>query len=134
MPYAQDPLGNVRIDFVWGNMPMQPDDGRGTPLDKALGNHNVVDTQWAGYPQHQPGLSGTWDDITTPNVVGMLEAAATAALIAAGLTKGAVTTTNVGANGGNDLTVKTQTPAAGVIQNPSAGRALTPVALEKYLV
>lgn len=28
MPYPVDDNGNPRVDFVWGNMPMQPDDQR----------------------------------------------------------------------------------------------------------
>lgn len=36
---ALDSVGNPRIDFAWGNFPMQPDDKRGLPLG---GSYNVV--------------------------------------------------------------------------------------------
>jgi hypothetical protein len=71
-----DSSGNVAVDFVWGNFPMQPNDDRtdGTAvvkvasnasenkswsgysvypsarLNPALANHAVVEADWAGYP------------------------------------------------------------------------------------
>ena len=67
-----------------------------------------------------------------PNVVGMTEAAAEAALIAVGLIKGAVTTSGVGANAGNNGQVKTQTPAAAASVDISEGS--TDVDLVLFLV
>lgn len=135
---ANDTGGNVQVDFIYGNMPMQPDDQRlgdansTDPLDPLEGDHDRAVSGYLGFPQIQAAVSpyaDLVDNKTVPNVVGMLEAAATAALIAADVVKGAVTTTGVGANGGNDGQVKTQTPAAGTVVNEGAT-----VALEKYLV
>ena len=50
---------------------------------------------------------------TVPSVLGLTEAAANTALVAAGLVKGAVTTSADGATAENDGLVKTQTPASG---------------------
>lgn len=93
-------------------------------------NHSVALNNWNGYPDYTPVAPylDTVDQAAVPNVVGMLEAAATTALTAAGFVKGAVTTTATGATALNDGQVKTQTPAAASIKN--LGDA---VALVKYL-
>jgi hypothetical protein len=131
---ARDDSGNVAVDYVWGNMPIQPNDDRVTPLDPDLDNHNIVSLGWSGYPGFVNNNTGAWDDITVPNVVGLTEAAATTALTAAGLTKGAVTTANnaAGATAGNNGQIKTQTPAAGTVINPSGGYASKVVALVRF--
>lgn len=131
---ARDTGGNIAVDYVWGNFPIQPNDDRSTPLNPDLDNHNIVSLGWSGYPGFVNNNTGTWDDITVPNVVGLTEAAATAALVAAGLTKGAVTTADnaAGATAENDGEIKTQTPAAGTVINPSGGYSGTSVALVKY--
>ena len=131
---ARDTGGNIAVDFVWGNMPMQPNDDRDTNLDPDLDSHSIVTTKWSGFPDFVSNNDGSWDDITVPNVVGMTEAAATTALTAAGLTKGTVTTANnaAGATSSNDGKIKTQTPAAGTVINPSDGTASLSVALVKY--
>ena len=77
---ALDTSGNQKVDFVWGNFPMQPNDDRtdgGTTvvvaadaaqnydwsgysvypsgrLDAALDNHAVAEAGWAGYPAYYP--------------------------------------------------------------------------------
>lgn len=131
---ARDTGGEIVVDYVWGNFPMQPNDDRETPLDSSVGPHGIVASGWSGYPGFVASNSGAWDDITVPNVVGLTEAAATTALTNAGLTKGAVTTANnaAGATSGNNGTVKTQTPAAGTVINPSGGYNSKAVALVKY--
>ena len=126
---ARDTGGNVAVDYVWGNFPIQPNDDRETDLDPTLDNHNIVSLGWSGYPGFVNNNTGSWDDITVPNVVGLTEAAATSALTSAGLTKGAVTTSANGATAENDGTVKTQTPAAATVINPSGGYNSTTVAL-----
>lgn len=134
---ANDTGGNVQVDFIYGNMPMQPDDQRlgdansTDPLDPTEGDHDRAVSGYLGFPQIASGApyNDLVDNKTVPNVVGMLEAAAEAALVAADLVKGAVTTTATGANVGNDLQVKTQTPAAGTVVNEGAS-----VALLKYQV
>ena len=78
---ATDSAGNVKVDFVWGNYPMQPNDVRtdGTPvatvaadaaqnydwngyseypsarLDAALDNHVIAEAEWNNYPSFTPG-------------------------------------------------------------------------------
>jgi hypothetical protein len=79
---ATDSAGNVRVDFVWGSFPMQPNDERtdGTPtapvsananqnynwngyaeypsarLTAATSNnHTVAEAEWNNYPQFTPG-------------------------------------------------------------------------------
>jgi hypothetical protein len=75
---ATDTSGNQKVDFVWGNFPMQPNDDRtdgGTTvvvaadaaqnydwsgysvypsarLNAALDNHAVAEAGWAGYPDY----------------------------------------------------------------------------------
>jgi hypothetical protein len=75
---ATDTSGNQKVDFVWGNFPMQPNDDRtdgGTTvvvaadaaqnydwsgysvypsarLNAALDNHAVAEAGWAGYPEY----------------------------------------------------------------------------------
>jgi hypothetical protein len=52
---ARDTGGNIAVDFVWGNMPLQPDDDRGANiLDPALDNHEIADTNYNGYPSFTP--------------------------------------------------------------------------------
>ena len=126
-----DDAGNVRVDHVWGNMPMQPNDARGANvLDYSLDNHEIVETGRYGFPGYDPTWIGDGDDVpnvVVPNVVGLTEAAATTALTGAGLVKGAVTTTGVGATTVNDGTVKTQNPVSGGKANTGSA-----VAIELY--
>ena len=54
-----DDLGNVRVDHVWGNMSMQPNDARGVNvLDPLLDNHQIAYLGWNGYPQYVPNTVG----------------------------------------------------------------------------
>jgi hypothetical protein len=122
----------IRVDFAWGNIPMQPNDDRGAnTLNPALDSHEIATSGYQGFPSFIRG--GIYDDTiankVVPNVVGLTEAAATTALTNVGLVKGAVTTADNagGATSGNDGKVKTQTPAAGTTVNTGAS-----VALVKY--
>lgn len=124
---ARDTGGNMAVDYVWGNFPIQPNDDRDTPLDPELDNHNIVSLGWSGYPGFVNNNPGSWDDLTVPTVTGLTEAAATSALTAAGFTKGTVTTSTVGADAENDGKVKSQSPAAGTVVNPSGGYTPIPV-------
>ena len=73
-----DSAGNLRVDFVWGNFPKQPNDERadGTPtatesynasgnkswtskstiasarLNAALGDHSDIEAEWANFPSY----------------------------------------------------------------------------------
>ena len=84
-----DTAGEVAIDFVWGNFPMQPNDARPNTtaerLDPALDNHIIALSGWNGYPQYNPNtagedVAGSTDYILTPNVLGFTTAVAQDAL------------------------------------------------------
>ena len=111
---ARDDLGNVAVDFIWGNLPMQPNDDRGgNPLDAALDNHVIAAEQYNGYPGYNPVYPylDVIANVAVPNVVGSTLNAANSALVAVGLSQTSTTTTS-GANSGNNGKVATQTPAA----------------------
>lgn len=168
---ALDTSGNVAVDYVWGNFPMQPDDARSgdgnptvvsaanaaqnvgwsgysvidspvltkTAITKNLNNgittvvgnnHSVALNNWNGFPDYTPAAPylDTVDQAALPNVVGLTESAAQAALEAIGFFKGVVTTTGVGATTVNDGLIKTQALAAGTVVNLG-----TQLAFVKYL-
>ena len=56
-----DDGGNVQVDFVWGNMPMQPDDDRGTALDVELDSHEIAVYGWSNFPGYIPNYEGDGD-------------------------------------------------------------------------
>ncbi len=116
-----DDAGNVRVDHVWGNLPMQPNDARGAAvLDYALDNHVIVETGRYGFPAYDASWVGDGDDVPNvkvPDVRGLDETAAGAALVAAGLVLGTVGTTATGATAENDGLVKTQSVAPGTSKN-----------------
>jgi len=123
---ARDDLGNIAVDFVWGNIPMQPNDDRGgNPLDAALDNHVIAAKQYNGYPAYTPVYPylDVITNVAVPNVVGSTLNAANSALVAVGLSQTSTTTTS-GATSGNDGKVKTQTPAAAVTVNVGTNVAL----------
>mgnify|MGYP003351624039 CR=1 FL=1 len=83
-----DDKGNVVVDFVWGNFPIQPNDVRaengGGLLDYTLDSHNIVEDGWNGYPLYTPNSAGSQtggvDYITVPNVLGSVATDAAALL------------------------------------------------------
>lgn len=84
-----DTAGEVAIDFVWGNFPIQPNDARpdalASRLDPALNDHIIALSGWNGYPQYNPNSSGEdvagpTDYILTPNVIGLTTSLAQDAL------------------------------------------------------
>ena len=86
-----DTAGNVAVDFVWGNFPLQPNDVReengGELLDADLDNHSIAYEGWNGYPLYTPnteGLEGA-GFIVVPSVLGQTTANATDILEDAGL-------------------------------------------------
>ncbi|CAB4128830.1 hypothetical protein UFOVP223_73 [uncultured Caudovirales phage] len=86
-----DDKGNVVVDFVWGNLPLQPNDDRVEPalLDYTLDNHIVADAAYNGYPLYVPNTRGadtslTLDYIKVPSVLGKTSALAIDALEDAG--------------------------------------------------
>jgi hypothetical protein len=121
MPNPKDTGNNVKVDFVWGNMPMQPNDDRGeNTLDYDLDNHVIVEEGRYGFPAYTPGNVGDGDDVantTVPAITGVLEATALTRLTNAGLDGVALATTTEGATEGNDGKVASQDPAAGTAAN-----------------
>jgi hypothetical protein len=81
-----DDAGNVVVDRVWGNFPMQPNDVReengGELLDPDLDNHEIAYEGWNGYPLYTPGVAGAEGAgyIVVPSVIGLTTAAATRVL------------------------------------------------------
>lgn len=116
-----DSGGNVQVDHVWGNIPMQPDDARGeNTLDPALDNHIIAVTGYNGFPAYIPNtppFDDTIPNATVPDVVGETQQDAEDAIEAANLEVGTVTTSTDGADEENDGTVKSQSPAAGTTVN-----------------
>jgi len=117
-----DSGGNVQVDHVWGNIPMQPDDQRpeDKKLDPALDNHIIAVTNYNGFPAYKPNTPPYDDTIPNtlvPDVVGETEGDAEDAIEAANLLLGNITTSTDGADEENDGTVKSQSPAAGTKVN-----------------
>lgn len=84
-----DDSGEVAIDFVWGNFPIQPNDARPNTtaerLDPALDNHIIALSGWGGYPQFTANsagedVAGTTDYVLVPSVLGLTTALATDAM------------------------------------------------------
>ena len=95
-----DDSGNVAVDFVWGNFPMQPNDDRpnavsavGTPgrLDPVLDNHINALSGWGGFPLFTANstgedVAGATDYVLVPEVRGFTTALAVDAMKDASLT------------------------------------------------
>lgn len=84
-----DSKGQVAIDFVWGNFPIQPNDARPDTtagrLDPALDNHIIALSGWNGFPQYAPNTAGedvlgAVDYVLVPSVLGLTTALATDAM------------------------------------------------------
>jgi hypothetical protein len=86
-----DSSGQVAVDFVWGNFPIQPNDDRlengGANLDPALDNHEIAYQGWNGYPLYTPNMAGSEGAgyISVPSVLGLATAAASRILVDDGL-------------------------------------------------
>lgn len=101
-----DDAGNVVVDFVWGNFPLQPNDQRPDTatgrLDFALDNHVIAQTGWNGYPLYVPNTDGEYVSgtpfIVVPNVLGLTTALAVDALKDAGYVAGDITTASGATN------------------------------------
>lgn len=105
-----DSAGEVAIDFVWGNMPIQPNDARpdatANRLDPALDNHIIALSGWGGYPQFTANSTGedvlgATDYVLVPEVRGFTTALAQDAMKDASLT---VTTASAAANSKTNIT------------------------------
>jgi hypothetical protein len=111
-----DTAGEIAIDFVWGNMPPQPNDARTTRLDLTLGDHINLESGWGGYPQFTANtagsdVAGSTDYVQVPNVIGMTTADADDVMKDSGLT---VTTATAAVNARTNITAfnATSTTAA----------------------
>lgn len=127
----------VRIDFAWGNIPIQPNDDRGVAvLDPVLDSHEITYLNWNGFPAYVPntvdgggsgsgsggsGGSGSGSGsggggpllVSVPSVVDFDSVSAAAAyLVSVGLVLGNVTTSTEGATSSNWGWVKSQSPSA----------------------
>jgi hypothetical protein len=123
-----DTAGEVAIDFVWGNFPMQPNDARpnatANRLDPALDNHIIALSGWNGYPQYNPNtagedVAGPTDYVLVPSVLGLTTALAQDAMkdaslvvtTAAAATNAAKTVTAIARASGSNLMVFTASGA-----------------------
>jgi hypothetical protein len=120
-----DDAGNVVVDFVWGNFPLQPNDQRPDTstgrLDFALDNHVLAQVGWNGYPGYEPNTTGSAVDIddpangiqddelflTVPTVIGLTTALAVDALKDAGFAT--VTTATAATNAAKEATAIART-------------------------
>jgi hypothetical protein len=130
-----DTAGNVAVDFVWGNFPLQPNDVReengGELLDADLDNHSIAYEGWNGYPLYTPNTAGAEGAgyIVVPSVIGETTAVATNVLEDAGLvvtaataaTNAAKVVTDIARTEGETDTVYTTSAAHGY----SAGQKVT---------
>jgi len=82
-----DSSGQVAVDFVWGNFPLQPNDDRlengGANLDPALDNHEIAYQNWNGYPIYTPNTAGAEGAgyVIVPSVLGLATALASRILV-----------------------------------------------------
>lgn len=103
-----DSAGEVAIDFVWGNFPIQPNDARPDTnrLNPALDNHIIALSGWNGFPLYTPNtagedVAGSTDYVLVPGVLGVTTALAQDAMKDASLT---VTTATAATNTKTDIT------------------------------
>ena len=109
----------IRVDFAWGNIPMQPDDDRGeNTLDPALDSHIIATSGYENFPAFTTGapFDDTTQNVTVPDVVGLTSAAAKSAINDAGL-NWSMTTSTDGATALNDDKIKSQSPVADTVLN-----------------
>jgi hypothetical protein len=117
-----DDSGEVAVDFVWGNFPIQPNDARpnalANRLDPALDNHIIALSGWNGFPQYSPDtagedVAGPTDYVLVPSVLGLTTALAVDAMKDASLT---VTTAAAATNTATQPTqVNVSTPTVAAI-------------------
>jgi hypothetical protein len=131
-----DDAGNVVVEFVWGNFPMQPNDERlengslavlnqvaGALLDPALDNHEIAYQGWNGYPLYTPNTAGVEGAgyIVVPSVLGLATAEASRILVDDGLV---VTTATAATNTLKDITrVNATSATVAVVYSTGAGAA-----------
>ena len=122
-----DDKGNVVVEFVWGNFPMQPNDEReengGGLLDPDLDNHSIAYEGWNGYPLYTPNTAGAEGAgyIVVPSVIGLTTAVATNVLEDDGLV---VTAGTAATNAKKDITrINATSATVAVVYTTSASTA-----------
>ena len=146
-----DSSGNVFVDFVWGNFPMQPNDERadGTPtitatadaaqnkqwtsystiasarLNPALGQHADIETDWNGFPAFSANSAGKKASgtyyISVPSVLGLTTALALDALKDSGYEAANITTASAATNAVSTITAVARTGTTATITSTGAG-------------
>jgi hypothetical protein len=125
-----DDAGNVVVDFVWGNFPLQPNDVReengGGLLDATLDNHSIAYEGWSGFPLYTPNTEGAEGAgfIVVPSVIGQTTAVATNILEDAGLV---VTAGSAATNAAKDITRFNATSATVAVVYTSSASTAYPV-------
>jgi hypothetical protein len=119
-----DDAGNVAVDFVWGNFPLQPNDDReengGGLLDATLDNHSIAYEGWNGYPLYTPNTAGAEGAgyIVVRSVLGETTANATDILEDAGLV---VTAAAAATNANKSITDIDRTAGSAVVTITATG-------------
>lgn len=120
-----DTAGNVAVDFVWGNFPLQPNDVReengGSLLVASLDNHVIAYEGWNGYPLYsRPGLAGLEGAgyVVVPSVLGLTTAVATNVLEDDGFV---VTPATAATNSASTITAVSRTGTTAVVTSTGAG-------------
>lgn len=113
-----DSAGEVAVDFVWGNMPMQPNDARDEAVQGDLSatgdNHVIAYAKWNGFPLYNPNSAGAGvGNVVVPSVIGVVTATAVDTLDDAGLT---VTTASAAANSAKTITAVSRTTGSTTIR------------------
>jgi hypothetical protein len=130
-----DSAGNVVVDFVWGNLPLQPNDVRPDTatgrLDYSLDNHVIAQTGWNGYPLYEPNTDGEYVSgtafIVVPNVLGLTTALALDALKDAGYVAANITTASAATNTATQPTQINVTSTTAATVTVSGGTTSWPV-------
>jgi hypothetical protein len=132
-----DDGGNVVVDHVWGNMPMQPNDVRlengGELLDADLDDHNIAYEGWSGYPLYTPNTAGAEGAgyIVVPNVIGLTTAVAGRTLVDDGLV---VTTDTAATNAKGNVTRFNATSATSAVVYVTSASTNYPVGAKVTLL
>jgi hypothetical protein len=134
-----DDSGEVAIDFVWGNIPLQPNDVRpdnagatlsttvttrvAGRLDPAADNHIIALSGWGGYPlfvENSAGedVVGATDYVLVPSVLGLTTAEATDAMKDASLVP---TTATAATNAAGSITDIDRTAGSTTVELTGVG-------------
>jgi hypothetical protein len=138
-----DSSGEVFVDFVWGNIPMQPNDVRPDAvsatlsttvttrvagrLDPAADNHINALSGWGGYPGFVANSAGedvvgATDYVDVPSVIGLTTAIATDLMRDASLT---VTVATAATNAAKEATAIARTVSTTTVTVTAATHGFT---------